>query len=69
MASGAGLLVGSAVGSVADGASKITDTISKGFATLTFDKNYECARVQRKEWRSATTSDVIQSGKYVVKVC
>lgn len=36
---------------------------------MTFDEDYENARIQRKEMTSQTTSDVVQSSKNVVKVC
>jgi len=67
--SGTEHLFGSAVGSVAGAGSKITSVISKSLVTLTFDEDYQSARIQRKELTTQTTSDIVQSGKNVVKVC
>jgi vacuolar protein sorting-associated protein 13A/C len=66
IASGTENLVGSAVGGAAGAVSKISGVISKGLATLTFDEDYQSARIQRKE---LTTSDFLESGKNIVKVC
>ena len=68
IATGARQLVGSAVGGAAGAVSKITGSASKGLATLTFDKNYENARIARKEVTGHSVSDVILSGKNVGKV-
>jgi hypothetical protein len=69
IASGTEHLVGSAIGGVVGAGAKITGVISKGLATLTFDEDYQNARIQRKELASQTTSDIFQSGKDLVKVC
>ncbi len=69
IASGTEHLFGSAIGGAAGAGAKITGVISKGLATLTFDEDYQNARIQRKELTSQTTSDVVQSGKDLVKVC
>ena len=69
VATGTEQLVDSAVGAVAGAGARVTGLISQGLATLTFDEDYENARIQRKEMTSQTTSDVVQSSKNVVKVC
>ena len=61
-------LIGSAVGSVAGVGSRLTNVISKGLATLTFDENYVNIRTQRKKSRKQTTSDIVNEGKSVAKV-
>ncbi|CAF1248487.1 unnamed protein product [Rotaria sordida] len=60
-------LVASAVGGVAGATSKITGVASKGLATLTFDEDYEKARIARKEVSGHRVSDVVLSGKNVGK--
>jgi hypothetical protein len=42
---------------------------SKGLATLTLDKDYQNARIQRKEIQSQTTPEIVSSGKNAIKVC
>jgi hypothetical protein len=69
IASGTEHLLGSAVGGAAGAVSKITDTISKSLAKLTFDEDYQNARIQRKELTIQITPEVVQSGKDAVKVC
>jgi vacuolar protein sorting-associated protein 13A/C len=69
IASGTEHLLGSAVGGAAGAVSKITDVISKSLAKLTFDEDYQNARIQRKELTKQTTYGVVHSGKNVVKVC
>jgi len=68
VAVGARNLVGSTVGGAAGAVSKITGVASKGLATLTFDKEYQYARIARKEVSGHTVSDVILSGKNIGKV-
>ncbi|CAF3861922.1 unnamed protein product, partial [Adineta steineri] len=67
VASGTEHLVGAAVGGVANAGSKITNAMSKGLATLTFDEDYKNIRIQRKKSPIQTRSDIIQSGKNVAK--
>ncbi|CAF3774247.1 unnamed protein product [Adineta steineri] len=67
VASGTEHLVGAAVGGVANAGSKVTNAMSKGLATLTFDEDYKNIRIQRKNSPIQTTSDIIQSGKNVAK--
>ena len=61
-------LIGSVVGGTAGAISKVTGATSKGLATLTLDKDYQNARIQRKEIQSQTTPEIVSSGKNVVKV-
>lgn len=61
-------LIGSVVGGTAGAISKVTGATSKGLATITLDKDYQNARIQRKEIQSQTTSQIVSSGKNVVKV-
>ena len=61
-------LVGSVVGGTAGALSKATSATSKGLATLTFDKDYQNARIQRKEIQSQTTPQIVASGKNALKV-
>ncbi len=68
IASGTEHLLGSAVGGAAGAVSKITDVISKSLAKLTFDEDYQNARIQRKELTIQITPEVVQSGKDAVKV-
>ncbi|CAF2629709.1 unnamed protein product [Rotaria sp. Silwood2] len=60
-------LLGSAVGGAAGAVSKITGVASKGLATLTFDEDYQNARIARKEVAGHTVSGVVLSGKNVGK--
>ncbi|CAF1105352.1 unnamed protein product [Rotaria sp. Silwood1] len=60
-------LLGSAVGGAAGAVSKITGVASKGLATLTFDEDYQNARIARKEISGHTVSDVVLSGKNIGK--
>jgi gas vesicle protein len=68
IATGTKFLLGSVVGGAAGALSKVTGAASKGLATLTLDKDYQNARIQRKEIQAQTTSDIVASGKNVVKV-
>ena len=68
IATGTKTLVGSVVGGAAGALSKVTEATSKGLATLTLDKDYQNARIQRKEIQSQTTSEIVSSGKNVIKV-
>jgi hypothetical protein len=68
IATGTKSLVGSVVGGAADAISKVTEATSKGLATLTLDKDYQNARIQRKEIQSQTTSEIVSSGKNAMKV-
>ncbi|CAF3740023.1 unnamed protein product, partial [Rotaria sordida] len=67
IASGTRHLVGSAIGGAAGAVSKITGVASKGLATLTFDQDYQNARIARKEVTGHSVSDVVLSGKNVGK--
>jgi hypothetical protein len=69
IASGSRRLTGSVVGGIACAGCKITGVISKSLATLTFDKDYQSTRIQRKALAAQTTTDVVRSGKIVAKVC
>ena len=68
VATGVRTLVGSAVGGAAGAFSKITGVLGKGLATLTLDKDYQNARIQRKEIQAQTTSEIVSSGKNTIKV-
>lgn len=48
--------------------SKVTQTASKGLASLTLDHNYQNARILRKELQSQTTPKLVASGKNTIKV-
>lgn len=61
-------LLGSAVGGAANAVAKVTGVASKGLATLTFDENYQNARIARKEIAGHNISDVLLSGKNIGKV-
>ncbi len=69
IATGTKTLVGSVVGGAAGALSKVTGATSKGLATLTLDKDYQNARIQRKEIQSQTTPEIVSSGKNAIKVC
>ncbi|UJR16774.1 hypothetical protein I4U23_003674 [Adineta vaga] len=60
-------LIGSAVGSAAGASSKLTYVISKGLATLTFDKEYANVRNQRKKLKTQTASDIVDGGRNLAK--
>jgi vacuolar protein sorting-associated protein 13A/C len=62
IATGTKFLLGSVVGGAAGALEKVTGAASKGLATLTLDKDYQNARIQAQ-----TTSDIVASGKNVVK--
>jgi hypothetical protein len=68
IATGTKYLLGSVVGGAAGALSKVSGAASKGLATLTLDEDYQNARIQRKELQAQTTSDIVASGKNVVKV-
>jgi hypothetical protein len=68
IASGTEHLVGSVVGGAAGALSKITGAASKGLAQITLDRDYQNARIQRKEIQSQTTPEIVSSGKNVLKV-
>ncbi|CAF1457697.1 unnamed protein product, partial [Rotaria sp. Silwood1] len=67
IATGSRYLFGSVVGGTAGAVSKVTEATSKGLATLTLDKDYQNARIQRKEYQSQATSDIVASGKNAIK--
>ncbi|CAF3870792.1 unnamed protein product [Adineta steineri] len=67
VAVGTGNLVSSTVGGAAGALSKITGAASQGLATLTFDENYQNARIVRKELAGHSVSGVITSGKNIGK--
>ncbi|CAF2913787.1 unnamed protein product, partial [Rotaria sp. Silwood2] len=67
IATGSRYLLGSVVGGAAGAVSKVTEAASKGLATLTLDKDYQNARIQRKEYQSQATSDIVASGKNAIK--
>ncbi|CAF4893614.1 unnamed protein product, partial [Rotaria sp. Silwood1] len=67
IATGSKYLLGSVVGGAAGAVSKVTEAASKGLATLTLDKDYQNARIQRKEYQSQATSDIVASGKNAIK--
>ncbi|CAF4167690.1 unnamed protein product, partial [Rotaria sordida] len=67
IASGTRHLVGSVIGGAAGAVSKVTGVASKGLATLTFDQDYQNARIARKEVAGHSVADVILSGKNVGK--
>ncbi|CAF1457744.1 unnamed protein product, partial [Rotaria sp. Silwood1] len=67
IATGSRYLLGSVVGGTAGAVSKVTEATSKGLATLTLDKDYQNARIQRKEYQSQATSDIVASGKNAIK--
>ena len=68
IATGTRNLLGSVIGGAAGALSKVTQTASKGLATLTLDDNYQNARIQRKELQSQTTPELVASGKNTIKV-
>jgi vacuolar protein sorting-associated protein 13A/C len=68
IATGTKYLLGSVVGGAAGALSKVTETASKGLATLTLDKDYQNARIQRKEIQSQTSSEIASTGKNAIKV-
>jgi vacuolar protein sorting-associated protein 13A/C len=68
VATGTKDLLSSVIGGAADALSKVTQSTSKGLATLTLDKDYQNARIQRKEIQSETTPEIVSSGKNLVKV-
>jgi vacuolar protein sorting-associated protein 13A/C len=67
IATGTRYLLGSVVGGAAGALQKVSGAASKGLATLTLDQDYQNARIQRKELQQQTTSDIVASGKNVVK--
>jgi hypothetical protein len=69
IATGTKYLVGSVVGGTAGALSKVTGAASKGLATLTLDKDYQNAQIQRKEIQAETIPEIVSSGKNTLKVC
>ncbi|CAF0900458.1 unnamed protein product [Adineta steineri] len=67
IATGTKYFVGSVVGGAAGALSKVTQATSKGLATLTLDKDYQNARIQRKEIQAETTPEIVSSGKNALK--
>jgi len=68
IATGTKYFVGSIVVGAAGALSKVTEATSKGLATITLDKDYQNARIQRKEIQAETTPEIVSSGKNVIKV-
>ena len=48
--------------------SKITGSLGKGLAALTFDEDYKMSRVRRKDPGASATTDIAVGGKNVVMV-
>ncbi|CAF1065734.1 unnamed protein product [Adineta steineri] len=67
IAIGTRYLLGSVVGGTAGAFAKVTGVTSKALATLTLDKDYQNARIQRKELQSPTTPELISGGKNTFK--
>jgi hypothetical protein len=68
LATGTKYLLGSVVGDAVGALSKVNKATSKDLATLTLDKDYQNARIQRKEISSQTTSEIVSSEKNSIKV-
>lgn len=68
IATGSEHLIGAAVGGVAGAGAKLGGAISQGMAMLTFDRSYADIRDRRQKLTTQTASDIVQSGKSVVKV-
>ncbi|UJR24151.1 hypothetical protein I4U23_027117 [Adineta vaga] len=67
IATGTKYFVGSVVGGAAGALSKVTEAASKGLATMTLDKDYQTARIQRKEIQAETQPEIVSSGKNALK--
>jgi len=68
IATGTKYFVGSIIGGAAGAISKVTQSTSKGLATLTLDQDFQNARIQRKEIQAQTTPELISSGQNALQV-
>ncbi len=69
VATGVLTLVGSTVGTAVGAISKITGVIGQSLATLTFDDEYQTARIRHREPTKNVVTDIATGGKNVVMVC
>ncbi|CAF1173038.1 unnamed protein product [Adineta ricciae] len=67
IATGTKYFVGSVIGGAAGALSKVTEATSKGLATATLDKDYQNARIQRKEIQAEVQPEIVSSGKNALK--
>lgn len=62
-------LLGGTIGGTAGAFSKITGTLGKGIAALTFDDDYQKKRRENLQNRGDAAEGLARSGKGLVMVC